>query len=181
MVSPSLTLHLASTAATRRLGNVLGRLLPSGTVILLEGQLGSGKTTFVQGIGEALGIAEPLVSPTFTLVSEYEEGRVPLYHFDLYRLESADVSRLYPEVYWEGVDFPLGIVAIEWSDRLLHPPESYLHIRLCYPDDEWLEFGDNSEEGLRNSKEGRCAILTAVGEVSLAWDDLKHEMIHSNP
>jgi tRNA threonylcarbamoyladenosine biosynthesis protein TsaE len=99
-------------------------------VILLEGDLGSGKTTLVQGIGEGLGITDPIVSPTFTLINEYPEGRLPLYHLDLYRLQPQEVVALNLESYWEGIEFPLGIVAIEWAQRLPDKPHSYLKISL---------------------------------------------------
>ncbi|WP_016924110.1 tRNA (adenosine(37)-N6)-threonylcarbamoyltransferase complex ATPase subunit type 1 TsaE [Prochlorothrix hollandica] len=127
--SPSLTLPLPDAAATLALGRVLGQQLPVGTVLLLRGDLGSGKTTLVQGLGQGLGITEAIVSPTFTLVAEYQEGRVPLYHFDLYRLpnqaEAGDLDRLGLDLYWDGDEVEPGIVAIEWSERLSHlPPQS---------------------------------------------------------
>jgi len=95
-----------------------GQTLAAGTTILLQGDLGSGKTTFVQGLGAGLGIKEPIVSPTFTLIQEYPEGRVPLYHFDLYRLSEREILDLHPELYWQGEEFPLGLVAIEWPKNL---------------------------------------------------------------
>ncbi|AFY61156.1 tRNA (adenosine(37)-N6)-threonylcarbamoyltransferase complex ATPase subunit type 1 TsaE [Synechococcus sp. PCC 6312] len=95
-----------------------GENLPAGTTILLNGDLGSGKTTFVQGLGLGLGISDPIVSPTFTLIQEYFEGRLPLYHFDLYRLSEPEILALHPELYWQGEDFPLGLVAIEWPKTL---------------------------------------------------------------
>jgi tRNA threonylcarbamoyladenosine biosynthesis protein TsaE len=119
----------ADAEATRVLGRSLGQSLPSGSVILLEGDLGSGKTTLIQGLGEGLGITEPIVSPTFTLINEYTEGRLPLYHLDLYRLQPEEVTALHLEIYWEGIDVPLGIVAIEWAERLQRP-SSYLNICL---------------------------------------------------
>jgi tRNA threonylcarbamoyladenosine biosynthesis protein TsaE len=73
-------IFLADAQATRSLGISLGQSLPAGTVILLLGELGAGKTTLVQGIGAGVGITEPIVSPTFTLINEYLEGRLPLYH-----------------------------------------------------------------------------------------------------
>jgi tRNA threonylcarbamoyladenosine biosynthesis protein TsaE len=126
------TLFLTDAEATRSLGVRLGNSLPAGSVILLEGDLGAGKTTLVQGIGEGLGIEDSIVSPTFTLINEYSEGRIPLYHLDLYRLEPAEVEALNLESYWEGVEFPLGIVAIEWAERLPYKPPSYLHLCLTY-------------------------------------------------
>jgi len=124
------TRFLADAEATRSLGVTLGKSLPPGSVILLEGDLGSGKTTLVQGIGEGLGITDPIVSPTFTLINEYPEGRLPLYHLDLYRLQPQEVVALNLESYWEGIEFPLGIVAIEWAQRLPDKPHSYLKISL---------------------------------------------------
>jgi tRNA threonylcarbamoyladenosine biosynthesis protein TsaE len=115
---------------TQHLGYLLGQHLSSGSVILLSGNLGAGKTTLVQGIGQGLNIAEPIVSPSFTLINEYLDGRLPLYHLDLYRLESSQVDALYPEIYWEGIEVNPGITAIEWSQRLTVKPPSYLAIEL---------------------------------------------------
>ena len=123
---------LADAEATRSLGVKLGQSLPAGSVILLEGDLGAGKTTLVQGIGEGLGITEPIVSPTFTLINEYPEGRIPLYHLDLYRLAASEVEALHLESYWEGVELTLGIVAIEWAERLPYKPPIYLELHLTY-------------------------------------------------
>lgn len=126
----ALTLHLADADATMQLGAQLGRSLPPGSVILLEGDLGSGKTTLVQGLGRSIGITDAIASPTFTLINEYLEGAVPLYHLDLYRLTAAEVDALNLESYWEGREQALGIVAIEWAERLALRPEAYLRIRL---------------------------------------------------
>ncbi|MBG1245609.1 tRNA (adenosine(37)-N6)-threonylcarbamoyltransferase complex ATPase subunit type 1 TsaE [Nostoc sp. NZL] len=125
-------MFLADTEATLRLGIALGESLTPGSVILLEGDLGSGKTTLVQGIGKGLGITEPIVSPTFTLINEYTEGRFPLYHLDLYRLEPQEVAALNLESYWEGFEVIPGIVAIEWAERLPYKPDSYLSVSLTY-------------------------------------------------
>ncbi|AUB42719.1 tsaE, tRNA threonylcarbamoyladenosine biosynthesis protein TsaE [Nostoc flagelliforme CCNUN1] len=125
-------MFLADTEATLRLGITLGEYLTLGSVILLEGDLGAGKTTLVQGIGKGLGITEPIVSPTFTLINEYTEGRLPLYHLDLYRLEPQEVAALNLESYWEGVEVIPGIVAVEWAERLPYKPDSYLNVSLTY-------------------------------------------------
>ncbi|HEY9729416.1 MAG TPA: tRNA (adenosine(37)-N6)-threonylcarbamoyltransferase complex ATPase subunit type 1 TsaE [Chroococcales cyanobacterium] len=143
-------IFLADAEATRGLGIKLGQSLPAGSVILLEGDLGAGKTTLVQGIGEGLGITDAIVSPTFTLINEYTEGRIPLYHLDLYRLEPAEVEALNLDSYWEGMDVPLGIVAIEWAERLPYKPPSFLYLYLTYSQDS-----------------GRQAELTSVGEFDL--------------
>jgi tRNA threonylcarbamoyladenosine biosynthesis protein TsaE len=123
---------LADVKATLNLGIKLGQILNPGSVILLEGDLGAGKTTLVQGIGQGLGITESIVSPTFTLINEYTQGRVPLYHLDLYRLETQEVAALNLETYWEGIELEPGIVAIEWAERMPYLPNSYLHLRLTY-------------------------------------------------
>lgn len=125
-------LFLPNPAATHALGVQLGRDLPPGAVLLLEGDLGSGKTSLVQGIGQGLGISDAIVSPTFTLINEYEGGRLPLYHLDLYRLQPEEVEALALEIYWQGIERPLGIVAIEWCDRLVTRPPQSLRIRLTY-------------------------------------------------
>ncbi|NJP10186.1 MAG: tRNA (adenosine(37)-N6)-threonylcarbamoyltransferase complex ATPase subunit type 1 TsaE [Leptolyngbyaceae cyanobacterium RU_5_1] len=145
-----MTLHLPNPEATRQLGVQLGQSLPAGSVVLLEGELGSGKTTLVQGIGEGLGITEAIDSPTFTLINEYSSGRLPLYHLDLYRLESAEAAALYLETYWEGVEVEPGIVAIEWAERLPYKPSSYLVVQLTY-----------------NPSFGRVATLCAIDQSNL--------------
>lgn len=133
------TLTLRDATATRELGVQLGKLLPPGSVVLLEGDLGSGKTTLVQGMGSGLGITDAIDSPTFTLVNEYLEGRSPLYHLDLYRLSPAEVAALSLETYWDGVEVEPGIVAIEWAQRLPAKPPSYLHLHLTdTPNDDRL-------------------------------------------
>jgi tRNA threonylcarbamoyladenosine biosynthesis protein TsaE len=126
---------LSNASMTRSLGIILGQSLNANCVILLEGDLGTGKTTLVQAIGEGLGITDKIVSPTFTLINEYTEGRLPLYHLDLYRLEPKEVAALNLETYWEGVEVEPGIVAIEWAQRMPYKPDSYLSIRLSYGDD----------------------------------------------
>ncbi len=129
------TIFLADAEATRSLGIRLGKSLPAGSVILLEGDLGAGKTTLVQGIGEGLGITDAIASPTFTLINEYPEGRLPLYHLDLYRLQPPEVETLNLESYWEGIEVPLGIVAIEWAERLPYLPPNYLSVQMVYSSD----------------------------------------------
>jgi tRNA threonylcarbamoyladenosine biosynthesis protein TsaE len=142
-------IFLADTTATRDLGFFLGRSLQPGSIIFLSGDLGAGKTTLVQGIGAGLNIPEPIVSPTFTLIVEYLEGRIPLYHLDLYRLEPEQIPSLNPEIYWEGIEVEPGIVAIEWAERLPYLPDNYLQISL----------------GLES--EGRWVELIPIGEINL--------------
>ena len=118
-----------SEAQTRRLGARLAAFLNPGDVLALVGDLGSGKTRWVQGICKGLGVAEPAISPTFTLVNEYR-GLYPVYHIDLYRL--ADAS--------ETITFGLqdylygsGITLIEWADRIKNLlPDEYLIVELYH-------------------------------------------------
>ena len=104
-----------SEEQTRRLAVTFADRLTAGTVLLLHGDLGVGKTAFVRGLAEGLGLADdPVSSPTFTLVHEYTGGRVPLYHADLYRLpDGVDLDDL-------GLDDVAqdGVLAIEWPERL---------------------------------------------------------------
>jgi tRNA threonylcarbamoyladenosine biosynthesis protein TsaE len=125
-------ISLPNLEATLNLGFTFGENLTVGSVILLEGDLGAGKTTLVQGLGKGLGISDSIVSPTFTLINEYTAGRLPLYHLDLYRLEPQEVKALNLENYWEGMEVEPGIVAIEWAERMPYKPDSYLIVHLTY-------------------------------------------------
>lgn len=142
-------LNLPNLQATHDLGVRLGKKLKPGTVLLLTGDLGTGKTSLVQGIGAGLGIVETLESPTFTLLNEYHDGRVPLYHLDLYRLTPSEVAELYLEGYWDGTEAPLGIMAIEWCDRLPYLPDRYLSLMFTHTetgrDLSWNAIGDSQE------------------------------------
>ena len=99
---------------TRRLGQKLAALLSPGTVIAFTGDLGAGKTAFVSGLAAGLGISQRVTSPTFTIVNEYEGGRLPLFHFDLYRLGGSD--ELF-DIGWEDYLERGGVCAVEWSER----------------------------------------------------------------
>ncbi|NEQ43419.1 MAG: tRNA (adenosine(37)-N6)-threonylcarbamoyltransferase complex ATPase subunit type 1 TsaE [Leptolyngbya sp. SIOISBB] len=126
------TLLLPTDRATFALGQWLGERLAVGTVLLLTGDLGAGKTTLTKGIGRGLDIPDEIDSPTFTLINEYDSGRLPLYHVDLYRLAGAESDRLFLESYWEGIEYPPGIVAIEWAERLRYLPPEPLKINLSH-------------------------------------------------
>jgi tRNA threonylcarbamoyladenosine biosynthesis protein TsaE len=125
-------LVLLNLADTHHLGQALGATLPAGSALLLRGDLGAGKTSLTQGLGIGLGIADAIVSPTFTLIVEYDDGRIPLYHFDLYRLEPSGAAQLQPELYWEGIEFEPGITVIEWAERLPYLPADWISITLDY-------------------------------------------------
>ncbi|NEP04496.1 MAG: tRNA (adenosine(37)-N6)-threonylcarbamoyltransferase complex ATPase subunit type 1 TsaE [Okeania sp. SIO2G4] len=154
---------LQNTVATHNIGKSLGKILPAGSVILLEGNLGSGKTTFVQGLGAGLGIKETIDSPTFTLINEYFSGRIPLYHFDLYRLESSEIEALNLEIYWEGLEVPLGIVAIEWAEKLVYYPPNFLRVCLSFSN-----VGDICEQ----TPCARHAKLISIGKFDLDLDKI---------
>ena len=100
---------------TERLGETLVGKLPPGTVVAFTGDLGAGKTAFVRGMARGLGIRARVTSPTFTIVNEYEGGRLPLFHFDMYRLHSAD--ELF-DIGWEDFLRRGGICAVEWSENI---------------------------------------------------------------
>ena len=126
-----MVIDLPDIQATLSLGRSLGQQLPAGSVLLLSGDLGAGKTTLVQGLGAGLGLTD-IDSPTFTLINEYTKGRLPLYHIDLYRLSEAEADAMHLETYWEGEDVEPGIVAIEWSERLAYLPPEPLELSLSY-------------------------------------------------
>ena len=104
-----------SPEETRDLGLSLGRQACPGQVYCLDGDLGTGKTVFTQGFAEGLGIQEPVNSPTFTIVQQYEEGRMPLYHFDVYRI--ADSDEMY-EIGYEEYVYGDGVSVIEWPQLI---------------------------------------------------------------
>jgi len=104
-----------SAEDTFRCGQLLGEKVPAGTVICLDGDLGVGKTVFAKGVARGLGITEPVSSPTFTIVQEYREGRLPLFHFDVYRIE--DPEEMY-EIGYEEYFYGDGVCLIEWAERI---------------------------------------------------------------
>jgi len=120
-----------SEAETSAVGSDLARSLTAGSVVLLSGDLGAGKTAFVRGLAAGLGIDPEVVSsPTFTLIQEYRGGRLPLHHVDLYRLQSIEVDDLgLDELTLEG-----GVTAIEWPDRLPRGFASAVSVRIEHGD-----------------------------------------------
>lgn len=128
-----LELVTASAEETRRLGEAVAGMLAPGDVVSLTGDLGAGKTTFVQGAAAGLGVAGPVQSPTFTLVREYE-GPVPVLHVDVYRLERLqDVVDLGLEDLLDGE----AVVFVEWGDAIESLlPESGLTVRISIPAEE---------------------------------------------
>jgi tRNA threonylcarbamoyladenosine biosynthesis protein TsaE len=120
-----------SASETVRIGKSIGSLLQPGDVVALVGELGTGKTQFIKGLAEGLGVGKPtyISSPSFTLINEYPGG-VPFYHIDLFRLESEkEAEELGLEEYFQGE----GITAIEWADKIPSLlPEENLWIRIHY-------------------------------------------------
>lgn len=102
-----------SPEETEALGEKLASRLEPGAVVAYTGDLGAGKTAFTRGLARGLGIRERVTSPTFTLVNEYEGGRLPLFHFDMYRLSSSE--ELY-DIGWEDYLARGGVCAVEWSE-----------------------------------------------------------------
>ncbi len=121
---------------TEALGETLARRLGPGDVVAYRGDLGAGKTAFTRGLARGLGCTGRVTSPTFTVVNEYE-GRLPLFHFDLYRLEGEDA--LY-DVGWEDYLDRGGVCAVEWSERAeaALPRETvWVSIRRCAESEDW--------------------------------------------
>ncbi|MCF2642979.1 MAG: tRNA (adenosine(37)-N6)-threonylcarbamoyltransferase complex ATPase subunit type 1 TsaE [Lachnospiraceae bacterium] len=104
-----------SAEETSALGEQIGREAKPGSVYTLMGDLGVGKTVFTQGIAKGLGITEPICSPTFTIVQVYEEGRIPFYHFDVYRI--GDIEEM-DEIGYEDYFYGNGLVMIEWANLI---------------------------------------------------------------
>ena len=100
---------------TKELGEKIGRQTRPGQIYTLTGDLGVGKTVFTQGLARGLGIKEPVSSPTFTIVQIYEEGRLPLYHFDVYRI--GDVEEM-EEIGYDDYFFGNGVCLIEWAELI---------------------------------------------------------------
>ncbi len=129
-----LTLVTRSVEETVALGESIGALASAGDFIALRGELGSGKTHFAQGVAAGLGVAPSthVTSPTYTLMNSYA-GRLPLYHFDLYRLAGdQDVAELGFEEYFYGI----GVCVVEWAERLQHfLPEERMTVIFSYLDE----------------------------------------------
>jgi len=140
-----------SPARTREIGRRLAQGLGPGSVVCLYGELGSGKTVFVKGMAQALGIPERQVgSASFVLVAEHLEGSLPLYHVDLYRLQGPEEAEaLALEEYFEGP----GITVVEWADRLGSPPQGAVrvHIRAVSERTREIIIEGLDEEGGHNS------------------------------
>ena len=125
-----------SEKETFELGKKIGENAKAGQIYTLTGDLGVGKTVFTQGLAAGLGITEPVNSPTFTIVKEYTDGRLPLYHFDVYRITDPDeMFNIGAEEYFFGE----GVCVVEWADLIAELlPENTKYI--------YLQYGENPEE-----------------------------------
>ena len=135
-----MTFTTHSAAETEALGEQLASRLTGGEVIAYTGDLGAGKTAFTRGLARGLGITDRVTSPTFTIVNEYEGGRLPLFHFDMYRLSSSD--ELY-DIGWEDYLARGGVCAVEWSEIVADALEENELIRVdikneCGDDDRTI-------------------------------------------
>ena len=110
-----MTFHTSSAQETIELGQKIGNLLKKGDIIALQGTLAAGKTTITKGIASALGVKDEITSPTFCLISEYE-GKMPLYHMDVYRLEGGDD---FINLGVEDLIYGNGVSLIEWSEKIM--------------------------------------------------------------
>ena len=104
-----------SPAETEAIGAALGKILPPGSVLAYRGGLGAGKTAFTRGLARGLGAKEQVTSPTYTIVNEYLSGRMPLFHFDMYRLASSDDLW---DIGWDDYLERGGVCAVEWSENV---------------------------------------------------------------
>ena len=116
-----------SPAETEQVAEALAKVLLPGTVIAYEGDLGAGKTAFTRGLARGLGADEQVTSPTYTIVNEYLSGRLPLFHFDMYRLTCADDLW---DIGWEDYLDRNGVCAVEWSENVAEALENPIQVRI---------------------------------------------------
>ena len=122
-----------SPAETEAVGQRLAKILMPGTVIAYTGDLGAGKTAFTRGLARGLGCDDLVTSPTYTIVNEYLSGRLPLFHFDMYRLHSSDDLW---DIGWEDYLERGGICAVEWSENVTDAMEQAIRVRIEKISDE---------------------------------------------
>ncbi len=122
-----MTFTTNSPAETEAVGAALGKILPPGTVLAYRGDLGAGKTAFTRGLARGLGCGELVTSPTYTIVNEYLGGRIPLFHFDMYRLRCSD--DLF-DIGWDDYLDRGGVCAVEWSENVDDAMEDAIYITI---------------------------------------------------
>lgn len=133
-----------SPEETERVGERLGESLRGGEVIAYLGGLGAGKTAFTRGLARGLGISARVTSPTYTIVNEYTGGRLPLFHFDMYRLGSGD--ELF-DIGWEDYLLRGGVCAVEWSENVRDAMENAITVTIEKMDDETRSITIEGREG----------------------------------
>jgi tRNA threonylcarbamoyladenosine biosynthesis protein TsaE len=116
-----------SPAETENIGAALAKILKPGTVIAYRGDLGAGKTAFTRGLARGLGCSDMVTSPTYTIVNEYLSGKMPLFHFDMYRLRSSDDLW---DIGWEDYLDRGGICAVEWSENVEEALDSFILVNI---------------------------------------------------
>ena len=116
-----------SPEETEKLGAALAQRLQPGTIIAYTGDLGAGKTAFTRGLAKGLGYTQPVTSPTYTIVNEYLGGRLPLFHFDMYRLASSDDLW---DIGWEDYLEREGVCAVEWSENVQDAMEDAITVTI---------------------------------------------------
>ena len=140
-----------SAQDTFRAGEEIGKQAKPGQIYTLNGDLGVGKTVFTQGIAQGLGITEPVNSPTFTIVQVYEEGRLPLYHFDVYRI--GDVEEM-DEIGYEDYFFGDGVCLIEWAELIRDIlPEQCVEVTITKELDKGFDFRRIQVTGLEGGSQ----------------------------
>ena len=154
--APGIELTTETDEETKNLGASLAPALEIGDIISLTGDLGAGKTQFVQGLAAGLEIKKPVTSPTFVIIKQYNDGHLPLYHFDVYRLDS---SRNLHALGYEEYFFGDGVTVIEWGDKIKD---------ILPPDHLEVEFHRSTESANR-----RTLVITSFGQRS---EQLKKEL-----
>ncbi len=140
-----MTIVTHTPAETEAVGERLAAILRPGDVVALTGDLAAGKTRFVAGLARGLGLADPVTSPTFAIAHEYREGRVPLFHFDMYRLSSSE--ELY-DIGWEDYLASGGVCAVEWSENVADAmPDSAFFVDIRILDDTTRRITIRTPEG----------------------------------
>ncbi len=116
-----------SPAETEAIGSALGKKIEPGTILAYRGDLGAGKTAFTRGLARGLGCTDIVTSPTYTIVNEYLSGRIPLFHFDMYRLASSDDLW---DIGWEDYLDRGGVCAVEWSENVADAMENAVFVTI---------------------------------------------------
>ncbi len=136
-----------SPAETEKIGAALGKILPPGTVLAYRGDLGAGKTAFTRGLARGLGASDMVTSPTYTIVNEYLSGRLPLFHFDMYRLSSSDDLW---DIGWEDYLDRSGVCAVEWSENVTDALEDAIVITIEKIGDDSRKISIEGGKGLED-------------------------------